>query len=247
MEFRIFFPIVEEFDRTWMDPIAADKYVNALGAIPFDSASEPVRTDSYFVTRPFFGLKYRSGEKLELKIRDKAVINGIEKWKKSKLGKKEFARYRGDILENLQNAGYTELLLEDPSLSGEKYVALKKTRKNAYFGEVVTEVCNLEVIAEESKVDSSLQRRKWLSVAVEGNTDEIQEFLKHPDDPLRIVAALKSVHDALSPNFKEAAAHGFLPVVSGYPLFVHCISGAVSEEEVERDVLGVWHALQESL
>jgi hypothetical protein len=127
------------------------------------------REDSYYITEPFFGLKYRHGKKLELKIRYKNNIsmidrmndvgdrrtaipggvgscsNGIEIWTKYKLGKKNAHHYKNDIISKLLDCGYDshDLKLIDPHALFNQTMKIDKSRNRFLIGDMLFEVCYL--------------------------------------------------------------------------------------------------------
>jgi hypothetical protein len=56
-------------------------------------------TDVYLIGGAHFGIKFRAGKKLELKMRRQKLDFSIEHWKKVKFGKKKISHYKDDILD----------------------------------------------------------------------------------------------------------------------------------------------------
>ena len=246
MEFRIFFPLPVESDESWMPKDELQRYTLTLQQLTTASQTIPEkRTDSYFVTPPFFGLKYRHGSKLEIKVRNKDVQCGIEKWSKHKLGKKEIDHYKSDIGNILVAAGYDELTkIDHPALTFDHQIAVEKSRQCAMADDVLIEVCEIVLPEEQPNFPLHLHRRRWLSVAVEGSSTGIEHFLTtKSDDPMRLKQTLNAVNELLKAHQEDAIQRGFIPIVSGYPMFLHCVSGKITPAEMQHEVVGVWNDL----
>lgn len=244
MEFRVFFPVLNRaINLPWLAPADLNKFVDAVENIAVNSAQLPeVRMDSYFLGKPYFGLKYRHGEKLEIKVRDKNIVHGIEKWAKTKLGKKGIDHYKEDIHELLSSCGY-HVDVGDPDLSFQHQVAVQKSRHCFVFGDVMLELCQLEVPREQPDYNGPITYENWLSVAVEGSQPAIEAFLASKEDPMNFKASIRSIGVILAPSLEHAAAAGVVPVVSGYPMFVRYLAGKHSAEELAREIVPTWSAL----
>jgi hypothetical protein len=247
MEFRIFFPVLSAEDTQWLPEASVRRYNEALGRLDLPSAmGTEERSDQYIVGPAFMGLKYRHGDRLELKVRDSAV-NGIERWTKAKLGRDHPRKYLQEISTMLSRFGHS---IDVTCLDLDAHLELKKTRRNASVDMSLDyEACHLElhpdsVVRVATKGSS---RRLWFTLAVEGyRAPDIETFLSSSrSQPLR--AALSCANEVLLTAKPEAAARRCIPVVSGYPLFVRYLSGVATDEEVERDVVGGWDALVERL
>jgi len=245
MEFRVFLPLLSEIDKGWLSASEFDAYSVAVANIKVGSAFAPeVRADSYFVGKPFFGLKYRHGTKLEIKVRDKNVVNGIEKWVKHKLGKKGIEKYKPEIMEILSSAGYD---MTPACLEIEHQIAVEKSRHCVELEDLTLELCQLNILDAQPNYPGHIVRRKWLSFAVEGSTADIGAFLKRDDDPMNLRASLTVIHQILSSKSEAAVAHDAVPVVSGYPMFVHTLAKNVTPEEIQGELIGTWNLLIEQL
>lgn len=245
MEFRVFLPLLTELDKAWLSAGEFDAYSSAVANIKVGSTFAPeVRADSYFVGKPFFGLKYRHGTKLEIKVRDKNVVNGVEKWVKHKLGKKGIEKYKPEIMEILSSAGYD---VTAASLEIEHQIAVEKSRDCVELGDLTLEVCHLNILDTQPNYPGNIKRRKWLSFAIEGSTADIGDFLKRSDDPMNLRASLTVIHQILSNNSETAVANDAVPVVSGYPMFVHTLAKKVTPDEIQNELIGTWNLLLEQL
>ena len=133
--------LIERYDMYVCNVNALLKYVttinntnDASNSLDGNEHTVERREDVYYVTEPFYGLKYRHGKKLELKIRfqhnginsrneniiDGGVVEdsiidsrsnvgnscGVERWAKFKLGKKKAKHYVDVVIDKLSKFGY---------------------------------------------------------------------------------------------------------------------------------------------
>lgn len=242
MEFRIFFPLPLLRDSTWLSATAMESYQRTLQHLEqFARAPTEARTDSYFITYPFLGLKYRHGSKLELKVREPDFRNGMEHWTKTSLGREEASRYREQIVTFLQRHGHGTTFSD---LDFEEQIEIRKVRKNALLSNYAAyEACEIEIPSSQARHSGNILRRKWFSIAIEGDAREIHEVLKSDSHPLQLKQCLNTVQAVLQSAREHTAAQEFLPIVSGYPMFVRYIAHKASAEEIQKDVVEVWDAL----
>jgi hypothetical protein len=238
MEFRVFLPrLLPSEDPS--SSILLSKYDHALQSLIAafggeDNRPQPEnREDLYLVGGVHFGVKFRSGKKLEVKIRRKKLDLNIEHWKKVKLGKKSIAFYKNEIL-GLIAAEADHQLPEDASLiDSETFVAVQKVRMMQLTGEVSKEICF---------ISSPETTRLWVSIAIEGSLEDIQGFLRSNSNPDSDVGRiLEALHIA-----KEIAKIGtlispenptFLPVVAGYPTWVRLCSQSTCTSKEKNTIL----------
>lgn len=245
MEFRVFFPVLSLKDIRWLSESAIQAYTNALNELDLPtSVGSEVRSDQYFITPPFMGLKFRHGENLEMKVRDYSAL-GIERWTKAKFGKENPQYYHREISRMLSHFGHNVDISE---LAFERQIELQKTRRNAYItNQLAYEACHVTptpgTVSSLHYPTKKFDDREWFSIAVEGNHATIKSYISSPNDSARLRSSIRCIRDVLAPVLQEAASNGCVPVVSGYPLFVRHITGTASEEEVLCDVLGGWEAL----
>jgi hypothetical protein len=246
MEFRIFFPLPQLRDSAWLSVGAIESYRRTLQHLAhFARAPTEARADSYFVTYPFLGLKYRHGSKLELKVREPIFRKGIERWTKTNLGRDEAIHYRDQIVKILQQHGHGSTFND---LNFDEQIEIRKARKNVLLSNYAAlEVCDIEAPSSQPQYSGEILRREWFSLAIEGDPTEIREVLKSSSHSLQLKQSLRAVHELLRGNMEQAIAEQFVPIVSGYPMFVRCIAGKASAEEVRRDVVQVWEALMADL
>lgn len=229
MEFRVFLPRLSatesksSFQHAKYEVIVSS-LISSFGEL--NAASLEKREDIYLVGGCHFGVKVRSGKKLEIKIRRKKLNFNIEHWKKVKLGKKHLDHYKNEILELLQIESDQPQPSDLEMLKAGKFINVAKARTTQLFGEVSKEICF---------ISTQTNSRHWISFAVEGSLEDIQIFLSgnvllHTD----LNYLLEALHIA-----SELAKHdhALLPVVAGYPTWVRVASGSVQGEEF-NEVLG---------
>jgi hypothetical protein len=254
MEFRIFFPLLSDADSDWLTPEEVDAYTKALESMAMNTdAQVESRVDSYFVTNHLYGLKFRHGKKLELKIQGKKVHGVFEVWRKTKLGKKNAPHYKAEIHTAIA-AHHPDFSKDDPSLVFEHQIAVGKERARAtikaVFGDATMkyELTKITVSEEQPQFPRSVQIRNWLSIVVEGDSGELtRPFLKSEQNPLKLPSVLRTLQTLWGHRLPEVASRGFLPVVSGYPMFLHVLSGNISEEEQAQLLIPAWQAAVEEI
>ena len=160
MEWRLFVPIIDE-SRPELQQIYSE--IDHLFQQFIPDQEEESRSDSYFVTSHEFGVKYRHGKKLELKVKSKTPSRlGIELWTKSKLGKSEIDLQIDNVLDHLGRSGYQEEQAKFRSIiQRKKTVEVVKSRKVGLINPVSVEYCKL-----------SARGQRWVSVAVESYSAE---------------------------------------------------------------------------
>eukprot|EP00601_Ochromonadales_sp_CCMP2298_P011637 CAMPEP_0173266138 /NCGR_PEP_ID=MMETSP1142-20121109/28990_1 /TAXON_ID=483371 /ORGANISM="non described non described, Strain CCMP2298" /LENGTH=239 /DNA_ID=CAMNT_0014202007 /DNA_START=62 /DNA_END=781 /DNA_ORIENTATION=+ len=210
MEFRIFFPLISDADREWLSLQEIDTYTEALQIMTIDSNAEvEKRVDSYFVTNHLYGLKYRQGKKLELKVQQREKVHAVfEVWNKTKLGKKAASHYRAEIHAAV-SAQHPEFAIDDPSLAFEHRIDIGKERARTT---VTQEVGGASLKYELTKilVNPPTNRRHWLSVVVEGDVGEVvRPFLKSAQNPLQLRSVLQTIQGLWGHRLGEVASKGF--------------------------------------
>jgi hypothetical protein len=165
----------------------------------------------------------------------------MERWTKTSLGKEEAVRYREQIAALLHRHGY-EIAISD--LNFEEQVEICKARKNVLLSNYTAyEACDIEVPSSQARHGGDIVRRKWFSIAIEGDPREIGDMLKSNSHPLQLKQCLNALHEVLQGATEHIVAQEFLPIVSGYPMFVRYVAHRASGEEIQRDVVDVWDAL----
>jgi hypothetical protein len=268
MEWRLFVPVLD-CERLKQPPGAANAetlaavtkleqfYTEILGLLdqllPSTTLSEDVETrkDSYLVGSHFFGAKYRSGEKLEVKCKAKsgssASLYGIETWKKSKFGKKEIHHQLDQIISYLTENGYCQSSAEVEECRQEiieaKFVEVAKSRKKIFLSSenISFEFCELFVSFPSSLSTStatSPMPRSWISFCIESNDENSMiSFLKNSSffhSLFRSLSAVLLHVESVSTTTVSSPFIWFTPMVCGYPLWVRHLGrgdGHWSEEE----------------
>ena len=238
MEFRIFLPLISDVEKWNSQKVTeySESIHNLIQEFQFDrnSTENETRTDNYMISDNHFGLKYRAGKKLELKIRT-SVNNGIEKWIKLKLGKKSINHYKNDILNILSQ---NNILNETDSicLDESKLISVRKTR-NSYFHEKLSiEICYLTIIESEESIENvSNSDSSWLSICIEGSNEDIQEFIETSKTMKLLNESLLLASNILkSESIHIKNRHKFVPIISGYPAWIKSIS---KNELIENDFI----------
>ena len=238
MEFRVFLPqiLLTEEDVTSEMYLEYQRVLTALTALfkKCDNSLNESREDVYMVGNPHFGVKLRAGKKVEIKIRVRKLDFNVEHWKKVKLGKKSISHYRNDIL-GLIEADADQRLPDDATLINTgSIIHVRKARSIQILHDISKEICYV------SSPDSS---RQWISVAIEGALNDIQNFLLAADSE----SDLGLIFEALGNASKIAKAHiatstklsTFLPVVAGYPTWIRVASQVIHAEEMSEILDGV--------
>jgi hypothetical protein len=194
-------------------------------------SSNESREDSYLVTSPHYGIKYRgAGSKLELKMRLNANEEfGVEKYCKVKLGKKELLKQADKILDQLSQSRIPVSVEQAKSvIERQQFVTLTKQRRNAVLPgneELWIELCFLRINDGAGRPGLG---QDWVSIAVEGETEVeiISALLDHP----ALGKAFAALRDIILLLGKES---GFQPIVSGYPYWTQYIAGDDTAEQFE--------------
>lgn len=193
--------------------------------------SNESREDSYLVTSPHYGIKYRgAGSKLELKMRLNANEEfGIENYCKVKLGKKELLKQADKILDLLrQNRIPVSAEQVRSVIDRQQFVTLTKQRRNAVLPgneQLWVELCFIRISDGSERTGLG---QDWVSLAVEGDTEAeiISALLDHP----ALGKAFAALRDIILLLGKDS---GFQPIVSGYPYWTQYIAGEGTTEQFE--------------
>jgi hypothetical protein len=255
MEWRLFVPLID-CEKLKQSPVVNAETllgVAKLGRfyseirrlldqlLPSTSSSQDVETrkDSYLVGSHFFGAKYRSGEKLEVKCKIKSrslSLYGIETWRKTKLGKKEIHYQMDNIMSFLAENGYCQDPVEvtecRQQIVEEKFVEVTKSRKKVFLSSenISFEFCELFVSFPSSSSSSPFSASlspvplNWISLCIESNDQNamisfltgssfFHSFFRSLSEILLEIQAISSTTSS-SPLMK------FAPMVCGYPLWV---------------------------
>lgn len=237
MEFRIFLPRLFAEDSLWMESESAARYervllslISAFGGL--DNLFPDTREDIYLVGLPHFGIKFRAGKKLEMKIRCKKLDFNIEHWKKVKLGKKKISHYKDEILALIASDSDQQLPDDAKFIDAESFIGVQKARRTQLLGETSKEICMISTNASD---------RLWVSFAFEGSFEVLSSLfsstkLQPLSDLALMLEALQVATEIARSNLKAAVKSGFLPVAAGYPTWVRMASNNVTESEIFKDV-----------
>ncbi|RYY87352.1 hypothetical protein EON63_04140 [archaeon] len=228
LEWRIFVPChpFPELSSHVPSPEADRIFHDILSTItslkPAAAFSE-TRTDTYIIAERYFGLKFREGEKLELKTRlHRSDDLGIEEYRKVKYGKKDIKKYEDEIIQELNYCGYTHDAIHRVILQTQRSLDIKKSRVNVQLGNVYVEVANIEFVlpCEAPK--------HWLSLAIEAHSKvDINSFVASNILIRRLLASINTyIHIAR----QNPAQPMTLPILGGYPSFVFYVSAGCDRE-----------------
>lgn len=231
-EFRIFLPLLDEWDDVWLSESSRTAYMSSLeslSSILNSVVMESPRRDNYLVGKHHFGLKYRNEGKLELKVKScPAPHPFIEVWVKEKYGKKGLAHHKPKILKMLQSLGHSDYAQNDSILCSGSHIIVEKVRNKDFADGIGREICKIKVEQTHGE-KTRYQRSHWLSFAVEsGDVNRVLQFLDSQTGELK--KSLSCCRDIFHSNDK-AKGYQFVPVVAGYPLFVQLVAGDFAEAE----------------
>jgi hypothetical protein len=169
-EFRIFLPLVIDSDSSWLATEDISLYQESLfDLIGLNSKNIEIRQDKYLVTPPYFGLKYRDGSAVELKIKEikypletstnneknvrRQSVFFYENWRKKRLGEKPMHKCKKKVLKLLSKAGYNNVTEIEAAFATPKFVLLSKARTKLYRNNVAMEVCKLRIENSDGKFE----------------------------------------------------------------------------------------------
>lgn len=179
---------------------------------------------------------------MELKIRRQKLDFNIEHWKKVKFGKKKVSHYKEDILEIIAKECDQQLPEDIKMIEAENFIGVSKARRIQIQGEISNEIC---LISTDSN------SRKWISIAIEGSLQDIQNFLYSKSYELNLI--LEALNQALEIvrcdiNVATVKSKVFLPVVGGYPTWVRIAANSeLCPKNEIQEMLGVVDSLLSSL
>ena len=260
MEFRVFFPVLQPNEVVAVAEVSTElaRYIETLQSLRnvVSTPTEENRTDDYFVCTSNYGIKYRAGNKIELKVRRKDSTHlGLEHWEKIKLGKKTPEHYAQDMMDFVRRGGHDDIsinFLREQLLSPP--VAVSKCRRREYESNAL--LC--EITEVKTAVDVSMPttggtnsfcsagtRNHWLSFCLEGPLDKLSEAILTEPKFLLVRVLLRQLDVLLSDPVTAAQLIplGVVPIISGYPLWLRAVSGLISDDELKHEVLDTLHNL----
>lgn len=244
-EFRFFLPHVSDSDD-WINKEAYESYSNAVELLlrTFQtnqpSAAVTSRHDSYLIGKAYFGIKYNDEGRLEMKARTENRPIWMEKWSKVRFGKKEIANYKNDILTYLSDVGHKDPTNED-LIDNPSFVNVISSKQQFNLNSVAAEVSELTIKdhtspkANESAAVSLVTRRQWLSIIIGGDSTAIESYVRNQQESKGLFNALRLCHDIYQQQTDDALHHTFLPVVSGYPLWLRLVSNSIGDANAVHD------------
>lgn len=230
MEFRIFLPRLssEELKLTSLHSIYEAVLLSLTTVSSSNNEAVPEkREDTYLVGGCHFGVKFRAGKKLEIKIRRKKLHHNVEHWKKVKLGKKNLSHYKNEILALIESDSDQQLPEDEQLIAAENFLVVKKSRKTQLFGDISKELCFITTAGSS---------RLWISFAVEGSLEDIKKFLVGEKE---IFSDVNLICEALNLASELAKFdRNLLPVVAGYPTWVRVASDSLLGVDEFDEILG---------
>ena len=236
-EFRIFLPIISDIDENlWIEDQQLIKYRNKIDELLSklnSSANVEDRNDTYIVNDCIsYGLKYRSGTKLELKVMDEKLSYGLERWTKTKYGGKGLKHNLDKIISSIMQSALTTSSnfskLEQPK----HLLTIKRRDKH------ILHIDSLQIEEEYAHIKTGyitsdhIHSREWASICVEGTKNEVYTYLNSSvADSLWELSFLAL--DIAIADLKFSRKYSFFPFVGGYPLFIMHIEGILQDLEME--------------
>ena len=256
MEFRVFLPLLNASDRDWIKQTNHDSrnlifldvyqsltefWLNSLNS----SRSVEERMDQYINDESssscHFGLKYRSEDKLELKLLMQQASPQdffIEIWEKIKYGKKGLDHYREKVLESIRKSpfhNHSSIVADDILSPISSYlVSVNKRRVNTQIGNISMEICQLQLQVNSSLIP--LTDRQWISICVEGaNTDSIKSFLINSSQIEMMWKMLKYLSDLQNIlGTTTLRDHQFYPILGGYPGWIKALRNQLTDDVIDQ-------------
>jgi hypothetical protein len=175
------------------------------------------RSDEYIITCEEFGLKYRNGEKLELKVRTHHNQDyGIECFSKVKFGKKKLtSKQTENIFAVLQEHGHSQTQHYTNMLIDPKSIVISKSRRSNYdeISGMAIEVCY--IIVQEVRGTELTVPREWISLSLESHDPAlIEQYLTSNSLGTHLTRSLR--------NLVESGQ--ITPCVIGYPGWIKHLS-----------------------
>ena len=153
-----------------------------LGQTPSSLGFVEQRTDLYVLSTNALSIKFRYGEHLEFKIREKRDESGAELWRKEEFH--DVSMQKNPNIKALQSLVSDKLLSLASKYAKDlqplitraaqqvreddwKSVEVSKRRQNSYYGGVHIEQTNITLIGKDEQ---------WKTVCVEGSLENIQKF-----------------------------------------------------------------------
>jgi hypothetical protein len=231
-EFRIFMPLLNPSDTEWLGAEKVATYQRlldtALASIGYSASTcSDTRSDEYIVGKPYYGLKYRGGKKLEIKVRrgDCSPQNFcVETWEKFRV-KSTGSQRTADISRVLTDFNYPETdysrYLSEIDKDGSSVKVYKQITKSSCMS-CVFEVSTLRV-----------DDRSWVTVCLEGSKADLLECLgstvrlQWPEFWTSLLAVIDEFSDVLG----DATSRRCVPLIGGYPLWVNLCGGQMTVED----------------
>lgn len=247
LEFRVFLPIIRDVDSSWIEQTQREQYthrINTLMSKFQNSTSIEERTDNYIIPHDHsYGLKYRSGTKLELKVmNERHPTELLEQWTKTKYGKKGLKHHLHKIVNQIKesalstNSDFSHFQLDQPPSIE---IAKRRNKRMIQMSNVsiVEELCHLSTKSLNPHYINQIQR-EWLSVAVEGTRNEIMAYLNSFESTSlwELCNLAMNICNNTEADYSLARTNKFLPVIAGYPKFILLVENKLSDQEYRESI-----------
>lgn len=245
-ELRIFLPhINDNLDKSWIPPDVTRSYRDSLqlvtlAALNGNSTPEPNHEDKYVIGSSNYAVKLKSGKILEVNARKATTPIWMETWIKTKFGKKNLSDHKPEVMDALKSAGHTEVAHDH--IDSPKFLSVIKSKNAWKVKDIAIEVVELSIpVRSDNCVE--VKRTKWLSIAVQGEHKAIEEFILHSHSAKDLWKCFTIAKRIYSQNPTQALSTDFVPVVSGYPLWLRLCANLVDQQEAEKEVIPNMEAL----
>jgi hypothetical protein len=189
LEWRLFIPCYPLSDPSkTLSPAIHAALVDILSVFNTFRTSgkdSETRTDSYIIGNSDFGLKFRNGEKVELKILQHRNDLGVEAYRKLKFGKK-LKKYEEEIIEELHKSGHFEDHYYRDCMHNEHVIEVNKSRVTVEISNIIkVEICDLDLALPCNA------SKHWVSLAIEADKEvELDAFIASNGLLRRLIAAI---------------------------------------------------------
>ena len=175
-------------------------------------------------------------KKVELKIRgnESSCVPGLEHWEKEVYGKKSLSHYKDAILNRLNGFGIIVNGEEDIFLNP-NLIRVQKSRQMKLLDNTIFESCFLfpNPINNSSNPHDSRPNRSWISISVEGSSENISTTLLHNTNLRFLWECLAlSIQICESCGLEKANVSNFVPIISGYPSWIRMLSGRCTTNDL---------------
>lgn len=227
----------DEQRRCWRERLEAS--AKALEEALFANQEVEARDDDYIIVTKHIGLKFRHAKKLEMKYMIRSSRNGAETWVKKKFKKSPLSEQIPELIYHLVSMGYGQLETVRRQLERNEMVTVSKSRVNRDGSKPTTclEFAKLTVSlpSHQGTIPST---RAWISVAVEGDTEEdINAEVEENPALRRFLQEIAAVNNDSALHSDAQVRCDVCSILGGYPFFVQYITGQATATDLEESLL----------